>query len=128
MARIAALMLRVELREADIDERFIRGSGAGGQKINKTSSCVQLRHLPTGKIVKCQRTRSRETNRWLAREELAQQLLDEYLGELSERRQEEERIRRRKRRRSRRQRARMLEEKRKHSQKKSLRRPVDPES
>ncbi len=69
--RIQSRMALAELSDADIEESFVRGSGSGGQKINKTSSCVQLKHIPTGTLVRCQETRSREANRWLARETLA---------------------------------------------------------
>lgn len=122
--RIQQLMARAGLRDADVEETFVRGSGAGGQKINKTSSCVQLRHAASGTVVKCQQTRSREVNRWLARQELAGRILERIEGERSARRQAAERIRRQKRRRSRRQRARMLDDKRQHAAKKALRGPV----
>jgi len=124
VARIRATMARAGLAEGDFDEAFVRGAGSGGQKINKTSSCVQLRHAASGATVKCQRTRSREVNRWLARRELAERLLERRAGELSARRQEAERIRRQKRRRSRRQQARMLDDKRQQGAKKALRRAV----
>ena len=123
--RIQSRMALAELADADIEETFVRGSGSGGQKINKTSSCVQLKHLPTGTIIRCQETRSREANRWLAREMLAERLLQARESELSARRQEEEKIRRQKRRRSRRQKARMLADKKRQSDKKALRKPVD---
>ena len=119
--RIRLLMERAGIREPDVEETFVRGSGAGGQKINKTSSCVQLRHAPSGCVIKCQQPRAREVNRWLARQELAERILERVAGERSARRQEAERIRRQKRRRSRRQRARMLDDKRKQSGKKALR-------
>ena len=122
--RIQRLMAKAALHEPDIEETFVRGSGSGGQKINKTSSCVQLRHAPSGTVVKCQQTRSREVNRWLARQELAGRLLERIEGERSARQQAAERIRRQKRRRSRRQRARMLDDKRQHAAKKALRGPV----
>ncbi|KAH8909080.1 hypothetical protein BR93DRAFT_977165 [Coniochaeta sp. PMI_546] len=60
--------------EEDIEEYFIHGSGPGGQKINKTASAVQLKHIPTGIVVKSQATRSREQNRKIARELLAAKL------------------------------------------------------
>ncbi len=123
--RIQSRMALAELTDADIAETFVRGSGSGGQKINKTSSCVQLKHIPTGTIVRCQETRSREANRWLAREILAERLLQARESEVSARRQEEEKIRRQKRRRSRRQKARMLADKKRQSDKKALRKPVD---
>ena len=125
--RIQSGMALAELADADIEETFVRGSGSGGQKINKTSSCVQLKHLPTGTIIRCQETRSREANRWLAREMLAERLLQARESELSARRQEEEKIRRQKRRRSRRQKARMLADKKHQSDKKALRRSVSPD-
>ena len=125
--RIQSRMALAELADADIEETFVRGSGSGGQKINKTSSCVQLKHLPTGTIIRCQETRSREANRWRAREMLAERLLQARESELSARRQEEEKIRRQKRRRSRRQKARMLADKKHQSDKKALRRSVSPD-
>ena len=62
------------VRPADVEERFVRGAGAGGQKINKTSSTVVLRHVPTGVEVRCQRERSQTVNRLLAWTELAEKL------------------------------------------------------
>lgn len=62
------------ISESDITECFLKGSGPGGQKINKTSSAVQLKHIPTGIVVKCQATRSRTQNRKAARILLAERL------------------------------------------------------
>src|SRR5512139_2081471 len=62
------------LREKDIEEKFIRSSGSGGQKVNKTSTCVYLRHIPTGIEVKCMRERSQSLNRFLARRELVEKI------------------------------------------------------
>lgn len=59
---------------SEVEEKFIRGSGAGGQKINKTSSTVWLRHAPTGIEVRCQRERSQSVNRELAWAELCERL------------------------------------------------------
>lgn len=67
-------MARIGLREVDLEETFIRGTGAGGQKINKTSSTVVLVHVPTGIEVRCQRERSQSVNRLVAREELCAKL------------------------------------------------------
>jgi protein subunit release factor B len=111
-------MARLGIREADLLEKFVLGSGSGGQKINKTASCVYLRHGPSGLEVKCQRERSRELNRFLARRELCDRLEERLRGEQSARRQEWEKIRRQKRRRSRRQKERMLEAKHRHAEKK----------
>ena len=115
IAAIRARMAAAGVREEDLEERFVLGSGAGGQKINKTSSAVSLRHGPSGIAVKIQASRSREVNRWLARRTLAERLLERIAGAASARQQEAERIRRQKRRRSRRQRARMLADKRHHA-------------
>ena len=67
-------MQALGIREEDILEKFIRSSGHGGQKLNKTASCVYLKHLPTGLEVKCMRERSQSVNRFLARRELADRL------------------------------------------------------
>jgi len=122
----AALERRMEalgVREADLTERFILGSGSGGQKINKTHSCVYLKHQPSGIEVKCQASRSREMNRFLARRELCDTLDEQRLGRISKRRQQVEKIRRQKRRRSRRSKQRSIADKRHQSHKKNLRRP-----
>ena len=58
------------IREKDIEEKFIRSSGRGGQKVNKTSTCVYLKHIPTGIEVKCMKERNQSLNRFLARREL----------------------------------------------------------
>ncbi|HMP73668.1 MAG TPA: peptide chain release factor-like protein [Kiritimatiellia bacterium] len=121
-ADLASRMARLGIREEDLEESFIRGSGSGGQKINKTSSCVQLIHRPSGVEVKCQRERSQAMNRFFARRELCEKLEAIEEGRKSARQQEAEKIRRQKRRRSRRQKARMVEEKRKQGDKKALRR------
>ena len=120
-------MATLAIREADLVERFVKGSGKGGQKINKTSSCVYLLHEPSGIEVKCQRGRSQALNRFLARRELCDRLEARIKGEQSARERARAKIRRQKRRRSRRQKARMLDEKRKQGEKKALRRPVRPE-
>lgn len=70
----AQLPARLVIPEEDIEESFLKGSGPGGQKINKTSSAVQLKHLPTGMVVKSQATRSRSQNRSIARRLLADKL------------------------------------------------------
>jgi peptide chain release factor len=63
-------MEALSIREQDIEERFIRSSGRGGQKVNKTSTCVYLKHIPTGIEIKCMEERSQPLNRFLARREL----------------------------------------------------------
>ncbi|MBX7137591.1 MAG: peptide chain release factor-like protein [Oligoflexia bacterium] len=104
-------MRRLGINESDLTEKFIRGSGHGGQKINKTSSTVYLMHLPTGIEIKCQRDRSQAMNRFHARRELCDRVEQLILGVESKRRQQEEKIRRQKRRRSRRSKEKMLGQK-----------------
>jgi peptide chain release factor len=114
-------MQALGVREEDIEEQFVRSSGAGGQKVNKTSSCVVLHHRPTGIRVKCQQERSQALNRFLARRLLVDKIETQIKGAASAAAQEIARIRRQKRRRSRRAREKMLESKRRQGEKKSLR-------
>jgi len=118
---LAAQMEKLGVDDASLTERFILGSGSGGQKVNKTASCVYLKHEPSGIEIKCQRSRSREMNRFLARRELCDRLDEQIRGEASRRQQAREKIRRQKRRRSRRQKAKMVEQKRQHGAQKRLR-------
>lgn len=108
--------------EDDLIEKFVRGTGSGGQKINKTSSCVFLQHHPSQIEVKVQRERSREMNRFLAREELCNRLEERETQKKRARKQAREKNRRRNRRQGVRARARNVEKKRKHGQKKQNRR------
>jgi protein subunit release factor B len=62
------------IHEKDIEEKFIRSSGSGGQKVNKTSTCVYLKHIPTGIEVKWMEERSQSLNRFLARRELVRRV------------------------------------------------------
>ena len=119
---LEARMARLGIREETLAETFILGAGSGGQKLNKTSSCVRLVHPGSGIEIKCQRARSREMNRFLARRELCDRLEERIQGQKSARQQAAEKIRRQKRRRSRRQKEHMLKDKRLHSAKKQLRR------
>jgi peptide chain release factor len=122
--KLEALHARMEtlgIYEEDLIEKFILGSGKGGQKINKTSSCVYLKHIPTNIEVKCQQERSREMNRYYARKELCQRLEEKEKNIQSERQKAAEKIRRQKRRRSRRSKEKMLANKKHHAEKKTLR-------
>lgn len=95
-------MAELGISESDLEEHFIRSSGKGGQHVNKSSTCVQLIHKPTGIEVKCMRERSQSANRFLARRELTEKIA-ESMGLSSSRTDERERIRRRKSRKKRRQ-------------------------
>lgn len=81
--------------EKDIKEKFVRSSGKGGQKVNKTSSCVYLKHIPTGIEVKCMEDRSQSINRFLARRELVERI-DALSGNLTRRVLEREKIKKQK--------------------------------
>lgn len=117
-------MLRLGIKGEDILENFIRSQGPGGQSVNKTSTCVYLKHIPTGIEVKCQKERSQALNRYLARKILLEKIESKILGRLSAEQQCIQKIRRQKRRRSRRAKLKVLEAKRLHSQKKLLRAPI----
>ena len=126
--RIKALMEEASVFEDDLEESFILGGGPGGQKTNKTSNVVRLSHEPSALSVRCGETRSRETNRWLARRMLAELILERERGRASEERMRREKVRRQKRRRSRRQKQRMLADKRARSVIKAGRKKVEEES
>jgi protein subunit release factor B len=102
--RLAALGLRL----ADVEERFILGSGKGGQKIQKTSSCVWLRHAPTGVEVRCQRERSQSLNRELAWQELCAKLEARMQASVASAQQARETDRRRNRQKGRGQKVKMI--------------------
>jgi len=104
-------MAELGIRESDLEESFVRSSGAGGQHVNKTASCVQLFHRPTGIQVKCQEDRSQAVNRFLARRLLVERIEGQVLGRRSAEQQAREKIRRQKRRRSRRAKQKMLADK-----------------
>jgi protein subunit release factor B len=110
--QIEARLSALGVRPADVDERFVRGSGAGGQKINKTSSTVWLRHRPTGVEVRCQQERSQAANRELAWTDLCGKLEGRRKAAAAAQQDDRERDRRRKRPKTRGQKLRMIESKR----------------
>lgn len=122
-----AKMEKLGVKERDIEEKFIRSSGAGGQHVNKVSTCVWLKHTPTNIEVKCQRERSQSMNRFLARRMLLSKIEQKILGKKSDEKKKQEKIRRQKRRRSRRSKQITLEEKHKQSEKKIRRKKITGE-
>ncbi|MEK9159662.1 MAG: peptide chain release factor-like protein [Patescibacteria group bacterium] len=95
----------------DIEEQFVRGSGSGGQKMNKTASTVWLKHLPTGIEVKCQNQREREANRMEAYRMLLMKIEEKILGKKSEMAQKMFKLRKQKKRRSRKAKDKMMDAK-----------------
>ena len=66
--------LKFKVHEDDLEEKFVKGFGPGGQKTNKSNNCVILKHVPTGEIVKCHDAREQATNRSIARKILYERL------------------------------------------------------
>ena len=114
-------MERLGVSEGDLRETFVRSSGPGGQKVNKTSSCVHLVHMPSGLSVKCQQSRSQTMNRFIARRLLLNRIERIQKGLVIEEKQRIEKVRRQKRRRSKRAQEKILKIKHIQSEKKSLR-------
>lgn len=104
-------MAKLGIKEEDLEEQFTRGTGAGGQKINKTSSTVQLRHLASGIEIRCQRERSQSSNRYWARVELCDRIEEQRAAAKLELQQAREKKRRQTRKRPRGVKERILETK-----------------
>lgn len=108
----------------DIDEHFVRGTGPGGQKINKTNNCVELHHRPTNTNVRVQAYRQRSLNREAAYKQLLLKIEEDAMGIHSQRAQKAFKIRKQKNRRSRRSKEKMLEEKHHHTHIKNMRKKI----
>lgn len=119
--RLKAWMNQLNIGEDDIVEKFIIGSGKGGQKLHKTSSSVYLKHISSGLEIKCQESRSRADNRYYARIRLCEKLHATISDEKKKEQQRIEKLKRQKKRRSRRSKQKMLEEKSIQGQQKILR-------
>lgn len=119
--KLAEWMAKLHINEADLIEKFILGSGKGGQKLHKTASTVYLKHVPSSLEIKCQYSRSREDNRYFARIRLCEKLHSILSDEKTKEQQKLEKIKRQKKRRSRRAKEKMLNEKSKQGLLKELR-------
>lgn len=120
---LQARMRRLGINESELEESFIRGSGPGGQKINKTSSTVVLRHPTSGIEVRCQKERSQTRNRYWARMELSDRLEEARAHKAQAVKQAVEKERRRKRPRPRGLKESILRDKKKRGEVKRLRKP-----
>ena len=118
-------MARFGIKEAELEEHFIRSRGPGGQNVNKVSTGVYLKHILSGVDVKVCSERSQALNRYAARKILVSRIETMVLGRRSEERKRIEKIRRQKRKRSKRAKEKMLDNKRMHSRKKGLRKKVE---
>ena len=115
---------KLGIREADLDESFVRSGGKGGQNVNKVATCVLLVHRPTGISVKCQLERTQALNRERARSLLADKIERRALAERRAADAAAAKARRQKRRRSRQAKEKMLHDKRVRSETKARRRRV----
>ena len=95
-AELEQRMQKCNLYEKDIEENFVRSSGAGGQKVNKSSTCVHLKHIPSGLAVKVQKSRSQGLNRYYARKRMCELLENKLLGKESPEAKRIEKIRKQK--------------------------------
>ena len=99
---LARRMHKCDPLESDIEEKFVRSSGPGGQKVNKSSTCVHLKHIRSGLAVKVQKSRSQGLNRYYARKQMCELLENKLHGKESPAAQRKEKIRKQKDRRRRR--------------------------
>jgi protein subunit release factor B len=122
---LAQRMAALGVHESDIEEAFVRSGGHGGQNVNKTSTCVQLLHRPTGTQVKCQASRQQWQNRSLARKLLLDKIEAVQRSRRAAERERVEKLRRQKRGRSQAAKQRILADKSHRATKKDLRRRLD---
>lgn len=118
--------VELKINPEDIYEKFITGGGKGGQKINKTASCMMLKHLPSGTIVKCQKHREQSKNKLSAYKLLILKIEEQVKGQESDLAQKIHKLRKQKQKRTKRAKEKMLEDKANRSQLKSTRKSVNP--
>ena len=117
-------MARLGICASDLEESFVRSGGSGGQNVNKVSSCVVLKHIPSGLVVKCQKERSQGMNRYYARRILIGRIETLVHGRQGEEAKRIAKIRRQKRKRSKWAKEKVLVAKHAHGEKKALRRSI----
>lgn len=118
------IMKKLNIKETDIIERFIRSRGPGGQNVNKTSTCVYLKHLPSGVEIKCQKYRSQALNRFFARRILITKIETILLGKKSQEQKRIYKLKKQKQKRSKRAKEKILRQKHILSEKKQARRSI----
>ena len=126
--RLHRQMRQLNIQDNEIEEKFVVGSGRGGQKLHKSATCVCLKHRPSGIHIKCQQTRSREDNRYFARQRLCEKIAQQQHQIQSEKQKKIDKIRRQKKRRSRRAKQRILDDKQHVSRLKDKRKKIKPDS
>ena len=94
--QLALRMEQLKIFEKDLEETFVKAPGRGGQKVNKSSTCVNLKHIPTGIVVKCSSERSQSLNRFFARRLLVSKIEKIRLGKKSNKEIEAEKLRKQK--------------------------------
>jgi protein subunit release factor B len=115
---------KYNINETDIKEKFVRSSGNGGQNVNKVSTAVYLKHIPSGIEIKCSKERTQSKNRFFARRLLVEKLEEQLLGAISSKRKEIEKIRQQKRKCSKRTKEKILQIKKKVSIKKKIKEKI----
>ena len=118
-------MNTTELKEEDLIEQFVHSSGKGGQNVNKVATCIYLKHMPTGIEVKCQKYRTQGKNRVEARRLLLEKIIEQEEAEKRAKQQAKEKAKRKNRPKSPAQKQKTLEQKRRQSDKKNLRKKID---
>ena len=119
---LAARMEKLEIKERDLKERFICSGGRGGQHLNKTATCVYLKHIPTGIEVKCQQERNQALNRYLARSILLDKITKQLLKKKLEEQKKKQKLKTQNRKRSRKEKEKIRREKTLRTLKKDFRR------
>ena len=123
--RLLQKMQTLNILEEDIEETFVRSSGPGGQNVNKISSCVILKHIPTGLKIKCQTERSQKQNRLKARELLLEKMEAYYREKQLKERLASEKIKRQNRKKPKSLKEEILKQKKQQAQKKIFRKKID---
>lgn len=116
--------MEIIIKPEDIEEKFIRSRGKGGQNVNKVATCVQLKHIPTGTTVRCEVYRTQSKNRELAMKLLVEKIEKKEQLRLKKEKSDSEKIRRQKRRKPKAVREQILKDKKINSEKKELRKKL----